>query len=296
MTISDVRYMLTLKSRHKMMGAKLLSASIIVLRRAMDLGPVAVVQRRGVRWKLDLREGIDLSIYVFGSFERGTRHIIERLVKRDDVVFDIGANIGSHTLPTARLVGSNGRVIAFEPTTYAFLKLVENRDLNPLIAPSVVAEQVMLVGSADAPIPEEVFSSWPVAHSLVGNQEPHAEHLGVHKSTAGARGMTLDEYVETHGIRRLNLIKLDVDGNELNVLTGGRQVMKQFQPVVVMELCPSLHSEASGIFESIVEFFFSRAYVLYDVGTGRRLPLDPLQIRRFIPAGAGRNVLARPHE
>jgi FkbM family methyltransferase len=289
--MNHIKYKLTLKTRHKITIAKTLYTSIISLRKVVGLGPVVVVHRRGIQWKLDLSEGIDLSIYLLGSFEPRTLRIIESLVKRDDMVLDIGANIGAHTLHIARLVGPNGRVFAFEPTNYAFTKLLENRSLNPLLAPSIVAEQVMLVDSPSTPVAREIFSSWP----LVGSEKRHPEHLGVSKSTTGARSMTLDEYVEHNGIRRLSLIKLDVDGNEPTVLTGAQQTMKQFQPVFVIELAPYLHSEESGIFESMVELFFSRGYVMNDIGSGKRLPLDPLQIRRCIPNGSSINIIVRPH-
>ena len=71
------------------------------------------VRRRGLMWSLDLSEGIDFSIYLLGAFERSTVITLEKLVKPGDVVFDIGANIGAHTLGLARSVGSAGRVFAF---------------------------------------------------------------------------------------------------------------------------------------------------------------------------------------
>ena len=83
----------------------------------------AVVRRRGLLWNLDLSEGIDFSIYLLGAFERSTVVTLERLVKPGDVVLDIGANIGAHTLGVARSVGAAGRVYAFEPTDFAFDKL-----------------------------------------------------------------------------------------------------------------------------------------------------------------------------
>jgi len=51
---------------------------------------------------------------------------VKRLVQRDSVVFDIGANIGYFTLLMSKLVGHNGQVHCFEPTTYAFKRLQKN--------------------------------------------------------------------------------------------------------------------------------------------------------------------------
>jgi tRNA G37 N-methylase Trm5 len=90
-----------------------------------------LVERGGVRYDLDLREGIDFSIYLLGAFEPETRRALKGAVKPDYVVFDVGANVGAHTLTLARCVGKSGKVYAFEPSDFAFAKLRRNLSLNP---------------------------------------------------------------------------------------------------------------------------------------------------------------------
>src|SRR5687767_10401878 len=113
--------MLTTKT--KMAIAQLLSRTLLLQRRVVGQGPEARVVRSGLRWNLDLREGIDLSIYLVVKFERDTVRAYQRLLKPGDTVIDIGANIGAHTLQLARCVSPGGRVVAIEPTEYAFGKL-----------------------------------------------------------------------------------------------------------------------------------------------------------------------------
>lgn len=69
-------------------------------------------------------------------------------------MLDIGANIGSHTLPLAQMVGPSGRVYSFEPTDYAFGKQRRNLSLNPELSKRVNALQSMLVGSPTQTKPE----------------------------------------------------------------------------------------------------------------------------------------------
>ena len=90
----------------------------------------AEFKRGGLRWMLDLDEGIDFSIFLLGSFEPDAVRCFEKRIKPGDVVLDICANIGAHTLRLARLVGSSGRVLAFEPTIYAYAKLRSNLELK----------------------------------------------------------------------------------------------------------------------------------------------------------------------
>ena len=55
-------------------------------------------RRQGINWNLDLREGIDLTIFTMGAFERDTLRALETLVRSGATVLDVGANIGAHTL------------------------------------------------------------------------------------------------------------------------------------------------------------------------------------------------------
>jgi len=91
---------------------------------------VVVAIRDGIKYKLDLNELIDSAIYYNGCFEPMTTEIINKYTKEGMIIFDIGVNIGCHTLRFARLVEKTGKVIAFKPMSWAFLKLKNNVDLN----------------------------------------------------------------------------------------------------------------------------------------------------------------------
>src|SRR5262245_34452280 len=112
-----------LTTRTKVAIARLAYSAISAVRRRVGLDHSVRVVRDGACWELDLREGIDLAIYL-GLFEAGTSRALRRLVRPGAVVLDVGANIGAHTLRLAKLVGESGRVIAFEPTVYAHTKLL----------------------------------------------------------------------------------------------------------------------------------------------------------------------------
>jgi 23S rRNA G2069 N7-methylase RlmK/C1962 C5-methylase RlmI len=145
-----------------------------------DSNEVEVV-RDGLKWRLDLDQGIDLSIYLLGALQRSTVNAYRKIVKQDDTVLDIGANVGAHTLHLARLFGDNGAVIAYEPTAYAECKLRQNLTLNPGLAHRVTVAQMMLTDS-DERIPEhEIYSSWP----LNTKKNLHTGHRGQLKSTDG---------------------------------------------------------------------------------------------------------------
>jgi hypothetical protein len=119
-----------LNTRTKLRIARTLYWTLTGFRRILGGTDSARVSRRGIHWQLELREGIDLAIYLFGYFEYETFRAYRRLLKPGDTVPDIGANIGAHTLHLARCVSPSGRVIAFEPTAYAYNKLRQNISLT----------------------------------------------------------------------------------------------------------------------------------------------------------------------
>ena len=163
--------------------ARILSALVLFSRKLARLTPNVVARRRGVTWELNLAEGIDFAIYLLGGFEVRTLRSYETLIREGDVVLDIGANVGAHTLPLAQLVGKTGRVYAFEPTRYAYTKQLANIGLNPQLAPRISAQQMMLTSSNAAELPPAVYSSWPMESA----EDLHADHRGRLMATAGAR-------------------------------------------------------------------------------------------------------------
>ena len=123
--------------------ARLVQAPIILLRKAIGLPIETKAKRGGIFWYLNLNEGIDFAIYLTGKFEPETVTTMASLLKSGDVALDVGANNGAHTLGMARMVGEKGRVIAFEPTKYAFDKLVANATLNPNLQSIITPNQRM---------------------------------------------------------------------------------------------------------------------------------------------------------
>lgn len=249
----------------------------------------ATVRRGGHLWQLDLREGIDFSIYLLGGFELGTASALRRLVRPGSVVFDIGANVGAHTLGIAESVGPAGCVVAIEPSDEAFAKLSRNMSINPDLRGRVRLRQLLLAASVDTAAPPALYASWP----LHPTGPVHPKHGGRLVATAGASVDTLDLVMARERLERLDVIKLDVDGFEARVLEGGFGTLHRCQPVIVMELAPYLHAEAGGSFADLIRLLREADYRAVEAGNGRSVPLDVDDLERRIPEGASLNVVAR---
>lgn len=253
---------------------------------------IVTVRRGNLWWSLDLSEGIDFSIYLLGAFEPSTGATLRKLVKTGDVVLDIGANIGAHTLGLTRGVGATGRVYAFEPTDFAFRKLRRNLALNPELEQRCGAHQILLAANPGSPVQQDIYSSWP----LESDDEVHHKHRGRMMKAENAKVDTLDCFAEREGLDRLDLIKIDVDGHELAVLQGGGDVLSKFRPVLVMEFAPYVHTEEGSTFGALIALLRDAGYSFTDAQSGKSLPLQASELETLIPDGAGINVVARPAE
>ena len=278
-----------MKTVLKMRIAACMYRVISTSRKLAGASDSARVTRNGLHWELDLSEGVDLAIFLFGQFENATAKVLEKLVPAGAIVLDIGANIGAQTLPLARLVGSNGKVYAFEPPECAFCKMKQNLALNPNLRRRVVPEQARLTspGTHD---PGEIYSSLRVT----GQEARHKGHLGIAKSTKGARVITLDEYLEGVGARRIDFIKLDVDGFEVDVLRGAKKTLRCCRPSICMELQPYGLEERGTSVGELLSVLREGGYTVVDL-KGRSAIIDSAgRLKAQIPDGAGINVLAVP--
>jgi len=276
-----------LTTRRKIALARTVQKAVMAGRGAWCKGPRARVQRRGVAWDLDLREGIDFAIWLMGTFEPATVAACARLVRPGDIVFDIGANIGAHTLHLARAVGATGRVHAFEPTDWAREKLAANLALNPDLAARVVIVPAMLVAMRGA-APPPLYASWPLDSAVAA----HPLHGGRKMPATGANAVTLDDYVASAGLTRLDFIKLDIDGFEGGALRGARATLARFRPRMVLELSPHQLAEQGDSIEDLTALLDAMSYRLATL-SGRALPRDGAALRSLIMPGASLNALAR---
>ncbi len=252
-------------------------------------GQIVTCRRGGIRWRLDLDEGIELAIYLFSSFERSTARQIRKFLQPGMVVLDIGANIGAHALPMAKWVGPQGKVYAIEPTQNAYRKLNENLALNPALKVTLIPLRVALVEAGGAG-PAALYSSW----KLRGAGPRHPYHGGTQASTEGAEFLTLDLLVERLGIKRLDFIKLDVDGFECKILRGAPATLRKFRPAIILELCPYVQSENGDALDELLRLLKAAGYQLYTENRSALLPTDSAALARLIPEHGSINAFAQP--
>jgi FkbM family methyltransferase len=296
MSVGDLPLMLVVGAVkiNKRMPIKLFNPllSKIYFRFLYSGGKRSVVTKRieGVNYELDLKEVIDSAMYYEGTREPGTSHALKILCKRGDVVLDIGANVGSHSLPMASHVGEEGRVYAFEPVPWAIKKLKRNLALNKFN--NLILESVALSDVNENEVEMEFRASFKLGSKSGVGQDgkidngwwSECEHVKV-------RMETLDSYVTSHHINRLDLIKLDVDGFEGKVIRGALGTLKRFQPVLIMEIAPAWTEMRGDSIADIIRELDQLGYKFYAEENFKKIH-SLSQLINDLPPEGGFNVVA----
>ncbi len=241
-----------------------------------------LVTRAGVRFQLDLREGIDLSIFLFGGFQN---HVVSASPGVSDaVIFDVGANIGAITLPLAHRYPS-AQLHSFEPTYYALEKFRRNLELNPTLAARVTVNPCFVGSTSETTQDAQAYSSWRLDDTT--GADVHDTHFGL-KMAATVTRTTLDDYVAANHLPKVHLIKIDTDGHEFEVLAGAQKLIATSRPHIVMEMCPYLLEEKRLTLKDYLHVL-GPGYRMTDLRTGR--PFDEMAFARLTHRG-GIDVLA----
>jgi FkbM family methyltransferase len=157
--------------------------------------------------------------YILGASEPEVQATLADALRPGSVLYDIGANIGFFTLIAARMVGARGHVFAFEPQPRARQMLERNIAHNGFENVSV--------------IPHAVGASRGRAHLAVNSALGHAT---AHFADDGhpVEVVAIDDVVA--GLRPPDVVKIDVEGAEVEVLRGLHETIELYAPLIVCEV------------------------------------------------------------
>ena len=156
----------------------------------------------------------------YGEWSEGENIIMSQFINKDDIVIDIGANIGTTTLNLSEQVGCNGKVLAFEPQSKISQCLNTNLTLNG-ITNVIVDNAAVSKKTGWAKINDEKFK----------DNGRYGETRISKKGTTKVRTVCLDEL----DLPSCSLIKIDIEGHEWDAIQGGKNFLKNHEPVIYAE-------------------------------------------------------------
>jgi len=279
-----------MNTEQKIKIAKILSWILCGLRGFFGFGTRVTTIRNGIVWDLNLQEGFDLCIYIAGCIEKETFLALMRTIRPGDVVLDIGANMGGHLLPIASKVQTNGHVYAFEASEHAYKRQRRNIDLNPQLAKRISSYHVMLMEKTNCEKPLGIYSSWPLIK--IKGASIHPVHEGQMHDLGKAGTQSIDDWNKNEKLKRIDLIKIDVDGFEIPVFRGSVETIRKFKPKIIMELAPYIHQENGYRFSELLEMIGEFGYRMETL-RGQKLPLN-MDIANQITKKGSINVMLFP--
>lgn len=162
------------------------------------------------------------SLLKYGEYSHGEAEVFQQLIPPGGVVFDVGANIGAHTVLFAERVGSDGKVVAFEPQRVVFQTLCANVAMRSLMN---VDCYWAAVGES-----EGVVSVVDIDYRIDNNFGGISMDLPGPSYQVGK--VRLDGF---KNLNRLDFLKIDVEGMESDVIQGAQETIRKHRPIIYVE-------------------------------------------------------------
>lgn len=174
---------------------------------------------------IDSRQPAERWLLFAGNYQPALTAFLKRHTPPGGIALDVGANLGFYTLQFARWVGPQGRVAAFEANPALVTRIRGDLAANGFDHVAVIADPV------HARIEPVSFYIAPNA----GKSSIHARQVSAPVQTIACTATTIDATAAAQGWERLDIIKIDIEGNDCNALLGARDTLARFLPVIVFE-------------------------------------------------------------
>ena len=202
------------------------------------------------RFKLKVNPNFGKDIYYLGFYEVGTIHVINNVLRQGDTFMDVGSSVGLLSFIASNIVRETGQVFSFEPEESSFKHLVDNISINKSknIKPFNVG-----LGNENQVIRIYKNRGCP---SMVKEEET--------KLVENVKIVKLDELIESENIKKVKLIKIDVEGFELEVLKGSVDLLEYFDYIYVECSFIELY-EKQALADEVITFLNNYSFKLKGV-------------------------------
>jgi len=201
--------------------------------------------------KLDEQDSLEL---LQRPFEPNEVNLVQKVLKKGDRVFDIGANIGYYTTLFSSLVGPAGEITAFEPDPANRSLLQENLTANRCANTSICE-----LGVSDK-------TSSVLLHLCDNNQGMHRiyDSICCGVETIEIDCVALDDFVSTE--QSIDFIKMDIEGAEYKALAGMSRILNQDDLMLLIEFSPFALVEAGAQTAAFIERLIDSNFDIYQIG------------------------------
>lgn len=232
-----------------------------IVEKAKEVLKEDYIMIEGCKLLLDKTDRHGFTIY--GEEDPEERELIKKVVKKDDNVVDIGANIGIHTITLAKCVGEKGHVFAFEPSPYNVKLIGDSVKLNNFQNVTVVSKAI-----SDKPGKSKLFLSNGIsAHSL--------SDFNYEKGSIDIEIESLDNYFNDYE-GKINFLKIDAEGYDFKALKGAEKILKNKEVKILIEFFPDRLKKAGDSPVKFLEYLIESGFTVTDLRKKKILQLDSI--------------------
>lgn len=226
-------------------------------------------------------KGVESWLFYTGDYERGTQHIIKKILNKGDSFVDIGANIGLMTMLASKRVGEEGIVYSFEPEKETFQVLQDNIGIN-----KTKNIKIFNYGLSDKNEKKRIYLDNKKGRG--GNSLIKGEGV---KSGSLIELKKLDSMIGKDVSRPITMMKIDVEGWEINVLKGAELLLQSKNPpIICLEYSKELMCDSENTYEYLGKF----GYHFYKLEKGKEVPSSLIKIRAAEDLPSHDNVFCFP--
>jgi FkbM family methyltransferase len=255
------------------LGSMKLTRLLAKVTMPLPKNPIWIKTSFGFHVKVDpfLDKGVERNLFYFGTYEPGTINIMKSLLKPGDTFVDVGANIGLMTMRAAEIVGTNGKVYAFEPNPKTNEILRENVDRNNL--KNVQIESYALGSEIKEAI---IYDRWDANRGAASLIKPEIE-----TTSTSILQTTFDDYFKDS--ERISVVKIDVEGFELEVLNGAKNALNKIEaPILIIECSSTRENTFGDSIKPLYDFISSlNGYKVFKLAQGKKAVSKLSAIDRF---------------
>ncbi|WP_232226279.1 FkbM family methyltransferase [Flavobacterium sp. ACAM 123] len=163
-------------------------------------------------------------------------------VKKGDVIVDAGANCGHLSVLFSKLIGADGIVYAFEPDKFNIKRIISNIELNKELTENIVIKELMLWNEN---MLVDFYEAGTVGSSAVWIPDTN--------NCVKKEAVRIDDWVVKNSINKLDFIKMDIEGAEIEALDGCVQTIQNLKPNFAIASYHVVNGEQTYI--KVEEFF-----------------------------------------
>jgi FkbM family methyltransferase len=230
-----------------------------------------------LKLRLDKGSYMGNCIYWHRYYSKDELLVLHTILEKNMTFFDVGANNGYFTIYAAKRL-PQGKVISFEPVSPVFQNLLFNIKLNNFT--NITAYNLGLSDGEKDRL--EIFTSDNDLYDALSTFYPTGERT---KKLGEIKLSALDTIAEELSLNSIDVIKIDVEGAELEVLKGSQRVLSKFKPKILIEINEETYQAAGYTVKDLTDFLEAFGYSFKLIGVrGSLTDIDPIKFPAFCNA------------